>query len=161
MKIKFISTALKTPRLSLSMIFCVSILVASPAYADITEASVQRFANQLSQAANQKNVNRIAQMVDDDVLISLSRNGKSTTLNKASYLRLLQTNWSKTSNYHYDIVVNNVVISGNQAKADIQTVETLTENGKPERLVTSSRATFGSTNSDVILLRAVSQLTID
>lgn len=113
MKIKFISTALKTPRLSLSMIFCVSTLVASPAYADITEASVQRFANQLSQAANQKNVNRIAQMVDDDVLISLSRNGKSTTLNKASYLRLLQTNWSKTSNYHYDIVVNNVVISGN------------------------------------------------
>lgn len=139
----------------------VSTLLATSAHADITEANVQQFASQLSQAANQKNVNRIAQLVDDDVLISLSRNGKSTTLNKSSYLRLLQTNWSNSSNYHYDISINNVVIAGNQAKADIQTVETLIKNGKPERLVTTSRATFGVTNANAMLLRAVSQLTIE
>lgn len=139
----------------------VSTFLATPANAEITEANVQQFASQLSQAANQKNVGRIAQLVDDGVLISLSRNGKSTTLDKASYLRLLQSNWSKSSNYHYDISINNVVIAGNQAKADIQTVETLINNGKPERLVTQSRATFGVANSNTMLLRAVSQLTIE
>lgn len=163
MKKTYLLKKIITPKAlaNLTGALCVSALLATPAYADITEATVQQFANQLSQAANQKNVNRIAQLVDDSVLISLSRNGKSTTLNKANYLKLLQTNWSKASNYHYEISINNVVISGNQAKADIQTVETLTENGRPERLVTSSRATFSSPNSDVVLLRAVSQLTIE
>lgn len=138
-----------------------STLLISPAHADITEANVQQFASQLSQAANQKNVNRVAQLVDDNVLISLSRNGKSTTLNKASYLRLLQNNWASATNYHYEISINNVVISGNQAKADVQTIETLIKNGRPERLVTTSRATFNASNSDAMLLRAVSQLTIE
>lgn len=131
------------------------------ANAQISEADIQQFAQSLSQAANQKNVGKIAQLVDDGVLISLSRNGKTTTLNKDSYLRLLQDNWSRTSNYHYNITITNVIIAGNQAKADVQTVETLTENGKPERLITSSRATFSAPDSGAMLLRAVSQLTIE
>lgn len=137
------------------------ILNMASANAQISEADIQQFATALSQAANQKNVGRIANLVDDNVLISLSRNGKTTTLNKDSYLRLLQDNWSKTSNYHYQINITNVIIAGNQAKADVQTIETLTENGKPQRLITSSRATFSAPNSGAMLLRAVSQLTIE
>lgn len=145
----------------LAMVSAMMVASMSTAQAQISEADIQQFANALSQAANQKNVGRIAQLVDNNVLISLSRNGKTTTLNKDSYLRLLQDNWSKTSNYHYQINISNVIIAGNQAKADIQTIETLTENGKPERLITSSRATFSAPDSGAMLLRAVSQLTIE
>lgn len=137
------------------------LLMGNTARADITDAQIQQFAQALSQAANQKNIGQISQLVDDKVLISLSRNRRTTTLNKDSYLKLLQDNWAKTSNYHYQISISNVLIAGNQAKADIQTTETMTENGRPERLITTSRATFIAPASGVMLLRAVSQLTIE
>lgn len=158
---KFRETNAVAKGFKLAMVSAIMVASMSTAQAQISEADIQQFANALSQAANQKNVGRIAQLVDNNVLISLSRNGKTTTLNKDSYLRLLQDNWSKTSNYHYQINISNVIIAGNQAKADIQTIETLTENGKPERLITSSRATFSAPDSGAMLLRAVSQLTIE
>lgn len=130
-------------------------------FAQITETQVQQFAQAISQAANQKSVDKLAQLVDDNALISLSRKGKTTTLNKNNYLELLQNNWSKTNNYHYAININNVVISGDQAKADVKTVEALMENGKPIRLITNSRVTFSASHSGAILVRAVSQLTIE
>lgn len=148
---------------SLSILATVALMIGAiqPANADITEAQIKQFAQKLSQAANQKNISQISRLVDDKVLISLSRNRRTTTLNKDSYLKLLQDNWAKTANYHYQISINNVLIAGDQAKADIQTIETMTENGRAERLITTSRATFAAPATGVMLLRAVSQLTIE
>lgn len=154
--------------MTISRFFYPPLLVASlvlvstsPAYADISEADVQNFASQMSAAANAKNAAKVSRLIDDDVLIAVTRKGKSGTLNKQSYLNLLQSNWSKTGAYSYSIRIDNIVISGDQARAQVQTVETLTENGKPTRLVTDSRATFNKGKSGVVLTRSISQLTIE
>ena len=82
-------------------------------------------------------------------------------MDKTSYLSLLQNNWSKASQYRYDIAVTNVVMMGNQAKADVVTTEVLTENGVSMRLVTTSRTTFTETANGLVLSRAICQLTIE
>lgn len=135
--------------------------MTQPVYANISEQDIQTFAKNITQAANQRNINQIANLVDDNVLISLSRNGKTTTLNKDSYLNLLQNNWSDASQYQYIMTINDVVISGNQAKANIQTVENIIKQGKLAKLTTTSRVTFAMPSSGVVLVRAVSQLTIE
>ena len=97
----------------------------------------------------------------DEALISLSRRGKTTSLDKSAYLKLLQDSWSKSTNYSYDISISNIVISGEQAKADVKTVETWVRDGQQRTMSTTSRATLKSDNNNAVLLRAVSQVTIE
>lgn len=136
-------------------------VVSMSAQAELSESAVQNYATQMKQAANSKNVDRVSDLVADEALISLSRRGKTTSLDKAAYLKLLQRSWSNTSNYNYDINISNIVISGNQAKADVNTVETWEKNGKPTTLTTSSRATLKPGDGNAVLLRAVTQVTIE
>ncbi len=135
--------------------------VSLSAQAVITESSVQSYASAMKQAANSKNVSQIANLVADDALISLSRKGKTTSLDKQAYLKLLQDSWATTTNYHYDINITNVVTSGEQAKADVNTIETWTKDGKQTTLSTAARATLKSGASNAVLLRAVAQVTIE
>ena len=129
--------------------------------ATLSESAVQQYASRMQQAANSKNISQVSNLVSDDALISMSRKGKTTSLDKSAYLKLLQDSWAKTDNYRYDISINNIVVSGDQAKADVRTVETWRENGKNTTLTTNSRATLTAGNGNALLLRAVSQVSID
>lgn len=145
--------------------FCVSALIAifslpTISHAVISDAQVQQFARSMTVAANAKNVSQVANLIDNSALISISRKGQTSTLDKSAYLNLLQNNWLKASNYHYHININNILITGSQAKADVTTIETLTDKGKNITIVTQSRVTFHESKSGVILGRAISQLTI-
>ncbi len=135
--------------------------VSTKAQAAVTDADLKQFAKSMNSAANSKNIGQVARLISDDALISVSRKGKTSTLDKTSYLSLLQNNWSKASQYRYDIAVTNVVMMGNQAKADVVTTEVLTENGVSMRLVTTSRTTFTETANGLVLSRAICQLTIE
>lgn len=143
-----------------AMVAAVS-FAATSAQAAINEAAVQNYATQMKQAANSKNVSKVSNLVADEALISLSRRGRTTSLDKAAYLKLLQDSWSKSSNYSYDISISNVVITGEQAKADVKTVETWVKDGQQRTMSTTSRATLKSDNNNAVLLRAVSQVTIE
>lgn len=129
--------------------------------ATMTEDLVQNYVAAMKTAANSKNINQVARLVSDDALISLSRKGKSTSLDKNAYLKLLQTGWNQTSNYRYEINIDNVVTTGSQAKANVTTSESWVKDGKNVSFVTNSRVTLTVATGNAVLLRAVSQVTID
>jgi hypothetical protein len=129
--------------------------------APMTEALVQNYASAMKSSANSRNVSQVARLVSDDALISLSRKGKSTSLDKDAYLKLLQNSWNDTSNYRYDISVDNVVITGEQAKANVTTSESWVKDGQTVSFVTTSRVTLTLATGNAVLLRAVSQITIN
>ncbi len=129
--------------------------------ADMTEALVQNYIAAMKASANSRDVNQVSRLVSDDALISLSRKGKSTSLDKDAYLRLLQSSWSDTSNYRYDISVDNIVITGSQAKANVTTSESWIKDGRNVSFVTNSRVTLTVATGNAVLLRAVSQVTIN
>ncbi|WP_438012471.1 hypothetical protein [Psychrobacter raelei] len=144
-----------------AMVTAVSMVATAAQAAPLTEAAVQSYAAQMKQAANSENLSLVSSLVADEALISLSRRGKTTSLDKAAYLKLLQDSWSKSSSYTYDINISNVVISGDQAKADVKTIETWVREGQKRVLTTTSRATLKSGANNAVLLRAVSQVTIE
>ena len=129
--------------------------------ATMTEALVQNYAAAMKSSANSQNINQVARLVSDDALISLSRKGKSTSLDKDAYLKLLQSSWNDTSNYRYDISVDNIVITGDQAKANVTTNESWVKDGQQVSFVTTSRVTLTLSTGNAVLLRAVSQVTIN
>lgn len=129
--------------------------------ATMTEDLVQNYAAAMKASANSQSINQVSRLVSDDALISLSRKGKSTSLDKDAYLRLLQNSWNDTSNYRYDISVDNVVITGSQAKANVTTNESWVKNGQQVSFVTTSRVTLTLSTGNAVLLRAVSQVAIN
>ncbi|HCN17326.1 MAG: nuclear transport factor 2 family protein [Psychrobacter sp.] len=129
--------------------------------ATMTEALVQNYVAAMKTSANNQNINQVASLVADDALISMSRKGKSTSLDKDAYLRLLQNSWSNTSNYRYDISVDNIVITGAQAKANVTTNESWVKDGQKVSFITTSRVTLSASTGNAVLLRAVSQVTIN
>lgn len=129
--------------------------------ATISESMVQNYAAAMKRAANGKNINQVSKLLADDVLISLSRKGKSTSLDKKAYLQLLQRSWNDTSSYKYDITVDNIVTTGEQAKADVHTTETMVKDGKTLTFVTTSRSTLVAGDDNAVLLRSVAQVTIN
>ena len=147
---------------SITAIIAVASTVSISAQAaDMTEALVQNYAAAMKSSANSQNVNQVSRLVSDDALISLSRKGKSTSLDKDAYLKLLQNSWNDTSNYRYDISVDNIVITGSQAKASVTTNESWVKNGQQVSFVTTSRVTLGLSTGNAVLLRAVSQVAIN
>ena len=135
-------------------------LISAPAHA-ISEASVQAYAAAMNQAANSQNIGQISRLISDEVIISLTRNRKTANLDKNGYLQLRQKIWAKSTNYRYNIRISDVVIAGNQARAQVVTTETWIENDKPVKLITTSRATLSESGSNAVLLRSVSQVTIN
>ncbi len=129
--------------------------------ATMTESLVHSYAAAMKASANSQNIGQVARLVSDDALISLSRKGKSTSLDKDAYLKLLQNSWNQTSNYRYDINVDNVVVTGSQAKANVTTTESWVKDGRNVSFVTTSRVTLTLSTGNAVLLRAVSQVTID
>ncbi|QOD13691.1 hypothetical protein IEE84_05310 [Psychrobacter sp. 28M-43] len=129
--------------------------------ATMTEDLVQNYAAAMKASANGQSINQVSRLVSDDALISLSRRGKSTSLDKDAYLKLLQNSWNDTSNYRYDISVDNVVITGSQAKANVTTNESWVKNGQQVSFVTTSRVTLTLSTGNAVLLRAVSQVAIN
>lgn len=129
--------------------------------ATMNEALVQDYIAAMKASANSRSINQVARLVSDDALISLSRKGKSTSLDKDAYLKLLQSSWNDTSNYSYDISVDNIVITGAQAKANVTTNESWVKNGQKVSFVTTSRVTLTLSTGNAVLLRAVSQVTIN
>ena len=139
----------------------VSTAAVSAQAADMTEGLVQNYAAAMKSAANNKDINQVAKLVSDDALISMSRKGKSTSLDKNAYLKLLQNSWNQTSNYRYDISIDNIVTTGTQAKANVSTTESWVKDGKTVSFITTSRVTLTVSTGNAVLLRAVSQVTID
>ncbi|WP_201532747.1 hypothetical protein [Psychrobacter ciconiae] len=136
-------------------------IAANAQAAEMTEALVKNYAAAMKTAANSQNINQVAKLVSDDALIAMSRKGKSTSLNKDGYLKLLQSSWNQTSNYHYDITIDGIVTTGSQAKANVNTVESWVKDGKKVSFVTNSRVTLTLATGNAVLLRAVSQVTIN
>ena len=99
----------------------ISTVTISAQAATMTDALVQNYAAAMKASANSQSISQVARLVSDDALISLSRKGKSTSLDKDAYLKLLQNSWNDTSNYQYDIDVDNIVITGDQARANVNT----------------------------------------
>lgn len=131
-----------------------------PAYA-MSEPLVQSFAKALGDAANSQNIGRVSALLDDEVVIAMTRQNKTSTLDKNAYLQLLQKSWAGAKNYRYHIHLGDVVISGNQAKVQVITTEIWSKDDKQITLTTTSRATLVHTDKGVVLLRAVSQITIE
>lgn len=129
--------------------------------ATMTEDLVKNYASAMKSAANNKSISQVAALVSDDALISLSRKGKSTSLDKNAYLKMLQNSWNETSNYRYDISIDNIVTTGSQAKANVNTVESWVKDGEKVSYVTTSRVTLTLSTGNAVLLRAVSQVTIN
>ncbi|MFA9485305.1 MULTISPECIES: hypothetical protein [unclassified Moraxella] len=150
------------PSMSIGLITALgaTTLISSPAHA-ISESSVQAYASAMSNAANSKNIGQVARLVSNEAIISLTRNGKTANLDKNNYLQLLQTSWAKSTNYHYDIAISDIIVSGNQARAQVITTETWLEDGKPVKLITTSRVTLSSVGGSAVLLRSVSQVAIN
>lgn len=144
-----------------AVVATVSTMSISAQAADMTESLVQNYAAAMKSSANSQNINQIARLVSDDALISMSRKGKSTSLDKDAYLKLLQNSWSNTSNYRYDINVDNIVITGSQAKANVTTNESWVKDGQRVSFVTTSRVTLTLATGNAVLLRAVSQVAIN
>ncbi len=144
-----------------SVAVAVSTISLSVQAATMTESLVQNYASAMKSSANSKNINQVARLVSDDALISLSRKGKTTSLDKDAYLKLLQSSWNNTSNYRYDISVDNIVITGDQAKANVTTTEQWVKDGENVSFKTNSRVTLTLSTGNALLLRAVSQVTID
>lgn len=154
--------ALLIKSVSISVLAAVASTAAVSAQAaDMTEGLVKNYAAAMKSAANNKDINQVAKLVSDDALISMSRKGKSTSLDKNAYLKLLQNSWNQTSNYRYDISVDNIVTTGTQAKANVSTTESWVKEGKTVSFVTTSRVTLTVSTGNAVLLRAVSQVTID
>ncbi|WP_350558436.1 hypothetical protein [Psychrobacter sp. CAL346-MNA-CIBAN-0220] len=145
----------------MTVVAIASTVSTSAQAATMTEGLVQSYASAMKSAANSQNINQVARLVSDDALISLSRKGKSTSLDKDAYLKLLQSSWNQTSNYRYDISIDNVVTTGSQAKANVNTIESWVRDGKKVEFVTTSRVTLTLSTGNAVLLRAVSQVTID
>ena len=137
-----------------AIVAAASTMTISAQAATMTEALVQNYATAMKSAANSQSLNQVA-------LISMSRKGKSTSLDKDAYLKLLQNSWSNTSNYRYDINVDNIVITGEQAKANVTTNESWVKDGQKVSFVTTSRVTLTLSTGNAVLLRAVSQVAIN
>ncbi len=136
--------------------------VVTSAYAQVDEQSVMAYAQSMQAAANAQNITQIARLIDDDVAISLTRQGKgSSTLSKNDYLDLLQKSWTQAKNYRYDITVSDIIIAGNQMRAVITTKETWTKDGKTHSITTNARATFVSNGKHAVLKRSVAQVTVE
>ena len=144
-----------------AIVAAASPMTISAQAATMTEALVQNYATAMKSAANSQSLNQVARLVSDDALISMSRKGKSTSLDKDAYLKLLQNSWSNTSNYRYDINVDNIVITGEQAKANVTTNESWVKDGQKVSFVTTSRVTLTLSTGNAVLLRAVSQVAIN
>lgn len=144
-----------------AIVAAASTMTISAQAATMTEALVQNYATAMKSAANSQSLNQVARLVSDDALISMSRKGKSTSLDKDAYLKLLQNSWSNTSNYRYDINVDNIVITGEQAKANVITNESWVKDGQKVSFVTTSRVTLTLSTGNAVLLRAVSQVAIN
>lgn len=144
-----------------AIVAAASTMTISAQAATMTEALVQNYATAMKSAANSQSLNQVARLVSDDALISMSRKGKSTSLDKDAYLKLLQNSWSNTSNYRYDINVDNIVITGEQAKANVTTNEGWVKDGQKVSFVTTSRVTLTLSTGNAVLLRAVSQVAIN
>ena len=144
-----------------AIVAAASTMTISAQAATMTEALVQNYATAMKSAANSQSLNQVARLVSDDALISMSRKGKSTSLDKDAYLKLLQNSWSNTSNYRYDINVDNIVITGEQAKANVTTNESWVKDGQKVSFVTTSRVTLTLSTGNAVLLRAVSLVAIN
>lgn len=144
------------------MISALTTMTLSVSAHAMSESSVQAFASAMNEAANAKNVGQVSQLIDDNAVISITRQGKSTaTLDKNSYLQLLQKSWAGSQDYRYQIHISDIVISGNQARANVKTTETWLKDGKRTTFVTDSKATIGENNAKAVLLRFVSQVTVE
>lgn len=139
--------------------FGVAVVATAPAYA--TQDVVQSYATAMKASANAQNIGQIAKLIDDNAVISITRQGKTSTLDKNAYLQLLQKAWAGTTNYRYDITISDVLVSGEQTRATVSTVESWEKDGKKTVVSTTSKATLAKTGSDAILLRAVSQIAIE
>lgn len=136
--------------------------VVMPAHANMSEQAVRVYASAMQQAANSQNINQMARLISDDAIISLNRQGRGTsTLNKTSYLDFLQKSWAESNNYRYEITVSDIVLAGNQATAQVTTTETWVKDNRPVTIRTSSRATLGINNNNAVLLRSVTQVTVN
>lgn len=157
---KLLALFIKSTSIAATVAVASTISISAQA-ATMTEALVQNYIAAMKSSANSQSINQVARLVSDDALISLSRKGKSTSLDKDAYLKLLQNSWNNTSNYNYDISVDNIVITGTQAKANVTTNESWVKNGQRVSFVTTSRVTLTLSTGNAVLLRAVSQVTIN
>lgn len=137
-----------------------SVLAVAPAYA-MSESEVQGFASAMKASANAQNIGQLSGLIDDSAVISLTRQGKTATLDKNGYLQLLQKSWAGAKDYRYDINISDVVISGNQAKAQVKTVESWIKDNKKTTITTVSRTTLQSVGKNAVLLRAVTQVAVE
>ncbi len=154
--IKQIFAKSKTPTKIIFATLALGLLVYSQANAQIQATDINRYASVMKQSANNKDLNKIADMIADDVIIKITRNGKSATLNKTEYLKRLQQNWQSANNYSYNIQVSDIITSGDHIKANITTQEVIGNN----TYVTNSRATLTENNNKAVLLKAVSQVSV-
>lgn len=139
------------------------VLMSSPAHAQMSEQLVMNYAQSMQNAANSQNISQLGRLLSDDVVVSLTRQGRgSSTLDKSGYLDLLQKSWTQASNYRYTISVNDIIITGDTARAQVVTRETWTnKDGKQTVLTTTSRATLGLSGANALLLRSVSQMAME
>ena len=146
----------------LAGLLAVSAVSAPAANAAMSEQAVHVYASAMRQAANSKNINQMARLISDDAVISLTRQGRgSSTLSKSNYLDMLQKSWSEATNYRYEIQISDIVVTGDQARAQVVTTETWVKDSKPITIRTTSRATLGINNNNAVLLRSVTQVTVD
>ncbi len=154
-----INVITNTVRKTAPVLLLASSLIVPIAHADIN-LQVQQYVENVEQASNDKDINRLSSLIADNAMIKVDRNNKSAILNKNGYLQQVQTNWHTTSNYNYTIKVDNVINSGNNIKATMTSTESFTKGDKNTTYVTKSQLTLANSHGTLLLIKAVSDVAI-
>lgn len=135
--------------------------ISNAAFAQMTPQAVDAYAKNMQSAMSARNINQVARLLSDDVVISLTRQGSATaTLDKSAYLNALQKGWSGVQNYKYTFTLDNVVITDDTARVQSTINESYTKDGQATTITANSRSTLGLNGNNAVLLRAVVQVSV-
>lgn len=146
-----------------SICFTAVLPVMHNAYAQTTpsiQSQIAEYTQKMQQAANAQNIGQIARLIDDDAAITLSRGAMSVSLDKTSYLKLLQKNWTKASDYSFSMSAEQITTADNRTRVQFLIQERWKNDGKDVQMTTDARATLEHNGKYLVLTRLVSDVSV-
>jgi len=146
-----------------STVFLLALLIPSVACqaAELTESTVSRMIALIDSAALRKDVNTLAQLVSDDVDISVESSDRVTHMGKAQYFDSLQKSWSQTKNTTYSRNNIRITLEGpNKASFSSDVLESFTLNGDFYSGKTAEESVVEVRNGHALVTKIVAHVTL-
>lgn len=134
-------------------------LMTSKVYAMNVQA-VNHYGEKMREAATSQNIHKMSQLLSDDMLVSMTKGNKTTTLNKRAYLDLIATSWAGASGYRYQLELNDVVTTPEGAKANLHSIETWHKDGQNTTFENKARITLIEEGGQIKMTRAISTISV-